>query len=224
MATADLASIMALNGSHESFHSTHSNPRPATDVQVTAAIQATVPEDATLQLQDVETFLSEPQTIALLATAGSPDNRIRSSGKQRTSNGSFSSNAEPILLGTSKTSDHVSLLYYECQQRGFTPDFEFEGDHNGFQGSVTINGQMFSTDQHWPNKKEAKEGLSEKALPFVKALALDRQVQVSAKPQENWIGKLLGKAAYLCSRISEQLILMLIIVWEYRISQCYIAV
>lgn len=222
MATADLASIIASNGSHESFHSTYSNPKPATDTQVTATIHTTVPEDATLQLHDVETLLSEPQTIALLATAGSSDKRIPSSGKQRTFNGSFSSNAEPILLGTSKTSDHVSPLYYECHQRGFSPNFEFEGDHNGFQGSVTINGQIFSTDQQWPNKKEAKEGLSEKALPFVKALALDRQVQVSAKPQENWIGKLLGKAAYLCSIINQQLIPILTIVRGYRISQCYI--
>ena len=203
MATADLASMIALNGSHESFHSTYSNPRPLVDAQVTAAIHTAVPEDAALQLHDVDAFLSEPQTIALLATAGSSNKGTRSSGKQRTSAGSSSSTAEPIPSGTSRTSHHVSLLYYECQQRGLSPIFEFEGDQNGFQGSVTINGQIFSTDQLWPNKKEAKEGLSEKALPFVKALALDRQEKVSAKAQENWIGKLLGKAAYLCSKINE---------------------
>ena len=195
MATADLASIMATNGSHESFHSTYSNPKPPVDAQVTAALHTTVPEDAALQLHDVDTFLNNPQNIALLATGGSSNKATRSSGKQRTSVSSGSSTAEPIHIGTSRPGNHVSLLYYECQQRGLSPDFEFEGDQEGFHGSVTISGQIFSTDQIWPNKKEAKEGLSEKALPFVKALALNRQVKVSTAPRENWIGKLQGKAS-----------------------------
>lgn len=225
MATAGLASIIASNGSHESFHSTYSNPKPNLDAQVAAADHTTVPEDAALQLHDVETFLNEPETIALLATAGSSNQRTGSPGKQRASVGSGSSSAEPIVIGTSRTSHHVSLLYHECQQRGLSPDFEFEGVQNGFQGSVTINGQIFSSDQQWPNKKEVKESLSEKALPFVKALALDRQdKKPSAGVQENWIGKLLGKAAYLCFRNSEQPIPVLTNAWGNRISQCYITI
>ena len=222
MATADLTSIIASNGSHESFHSTYSNPKPAVDAQVTAAVHTTVPEEAALQLHDVETFLNDPQTVALLAKAGSSNKRAQSSGKQRASVSSSSSTAEPIYLGTTKISHHVTLLYHECQQRGLSPEFEFEGDHEGFHGSVTINGQIFSTDQLWPNKKEAKEGLSEKALPFVKGLTLDRQDKVSPGPRENWIGKLLGKTAYLYSRINEGLIPVLTTVWGNRISQCYI--
>ena len=184
MATANnLASILASNSSHESFHSTSSNHTPHTN----AAIAHTgIPDDSALQLHDVETFLNEPSTIALLATS-------TSSKKRKTATGSGSSSAKPIQLGSPKTSHNVSLLYVECQQRGIDPEFEFEGDQDGFIGSVTIRGETLSSDQRWATKKEAKESLAEKALPFVKAM--ERPEKISAGPQENWIGKLLGEAA-----------------------------
>ena len=185
MATANnLASILASNSSHESFHSTSSNHPPSTNAAV--AHTGIPDDDAALQLHDVETFLNEPSTIALLATSAS-------SKKRKTATGSGSSSAKPIQLGSPKTSHNVSLLYVECQQRGIDPEFEFEGDQDGFSGSVTISGETLSSDQRWVTKKEAKESLAEKALPFVKAM--ERHEKISAAPQENWIGKLQGEIA-----------------------------
>lgn len=184
MATADLASIVVSNGSRESFHSTSSNKNHAAGTQVTASVHTNTPQDAVLQLHDVETFLNEPSNIALLATSPS-------SKERKTRLGSGSSGAEPIQLGAPKTSHNVSVLYLECQQRGLIPEFEFEGDQNGFSSSVTVSGETFSSDQRWATKKEAKEGLAEKAVPFVKAMAL--RERAATGPQENWIGKLLGK-------------------------------
>ena len=43
MATADFASIMTSNNSHESLHSTYSNRKPSVDAQATAALHTTVP-------------------------------------------------------------------------------------------------------------------------------------------------------------------------------------
>lgn len=183
MATADLGSMLAANSSHESFHSTSSNHHLSADAVVA---DTGTPDGAPLQLHDVETFLNDPSTIALLTTA-------TSSKQRKVATGSSSSSAEPIQLGSPKTSYNVSLLYVECQQRGIDPEFEFEGDQFGFSGSVTINGETLSSDQLWATKKEAKESLSAKALPFVKAMK--RPEKVAAGPQENWIGKLQGEAA-----------------------------
>lgn len=184
MATANnLASILTSNSSHDSFHSTSSNHHSSADAIVP---HTEAPDDAALQLHDVETFLNEPSTIALLATSAS-------SKKRKTAASSGSSSAGPIQLGSPKTSHNVSLLYIECQQRGIDPVFEFEGDQDGFSSSVTISGKTFDSDQLWATKKEAKESLAEKALPFVKAM--EYHEKVAAGPQENWIGKLLGEAA-----------------------------
>lgn len=184
MATANnLASILTSKSSHDSFHSTSSNHHSSADAIIP---HSEAPDDAALQLHDVETFLNEPSTIALLATSAS-------SKKRKTPAGSGSSSAEPIQLGSPKTSHNVSLLYIECQQRGIDPEFEFEGDQDGFSSSVTISGKTFSSDQLFATKKEAKENLAGKALPFVKAMECHQKV--AAGPQENWIGKLLGEAA-----------------------------
>ena len=184
MASSELSGLVALNGSHESFHSTKSSQIPMADSQLASDPQTSVLQSRDLQLQDIEEFLSSPDMQALLTTSG---------GKQRAFVGSNSSTTEPTQLGAPKTSHHVTLLYLQCQQRGLNPEFEIEGVQNGFGGSVTINGQTFSSDEQWHSKKEAKEGLSQKALPFVQAM--EHRVKLAVAPQENWIGKLLGKTA-----------------------------
>ena len=197
MAAAHLASIAASNGSQESFHSTHSEQRSAVDLRVAAAVHAATPQDFELNLPDVENFLNEPSTVALLASQAPSKKPTRSTDKQVEG-----SSSDQVQAAPPRTSHYVSLLYLEAQQRGLTPEFEYEGHQlDGFKGSVTISGQTFSSDKRWPNKKEAKEGLSEMVLPFVKAI--EHRVKVSSMPQENWIGKLLGETAFLESLCNE---------------------
>ena len=113
MASGELSSLAALNGSHESFHSTQSNQNALTsDLRVAAN------EDGQLQLQDVEAFLNNPESQALLATSTLSKKQNLPAGKQRASDGTSSSSTEPIELGAPKTSHYVTLLYLQSQQRG----------------------------------------------------------------------------------------------------------
>ena len=196
MASADIANLVAFNGSQESvhsFYSTQSNHSPSADAQVTADLRTAAFHKGEIDFLDVDKFLNDPKNKALLTDSTASKASKSSAGKRRTANPSNSSTGEPLQLGAPKTSHHVPLLYHECQQRGYNPEFEFEGDNHGFGGSVTINGETFSSDLRWNSKKEAKEGLAELAVPFVKAM--EHCDKPASGPQENWIGKLLGEAA-----------------------------
>lgn len=195
MASADLANLIALNGSQESvhsFHSTQSN-QASVDAQLAADLHTAALHKGSVDFQAVDDFLNDPSNKALLTASSAPKRQKTSTGKARLPHASGSSAGEPVQLGAPRTSHYVPLLYQESAQRGYNPEFEYESDESGFGGSVTVNGQTFSSDLRWQSKKEAKEGLSEIAIPFVKAME-HRHKPVSG-PQENWIGKLLGELA-----------------------------
>ena len=197
MASAEVTSLLTLkNGSQESihsFHSTQSTQNSAANAQLSSELRTAATQQGDSPFQNVEAFLNDPETKALLTTSVTSNKQKAPKSKQPVANASGSSAVEPVQLGAPKTSHYVPLLYQECQQRGYTPEFEYEEDVNGFRGSVTVNGQIFNSDLRWPNKKEAKEGLAKIATPFVKAM--EHRDKVAPGPQENWVGKLLGKAA-----------------------------
>ena len=195
MASAENASLLTLkNGSQESihsFHSTQSTQSSAANAQLSSELRTAAIQQGDNPFQDVNAFLNDPETKAL-ATLVTSNKQKTPKAKPPVTSSTGSSADEPVQLGAPKTSHYVPLLYQESQQRGYSPEFEFEEDVNGFGGSVKINGQTFNSDLRWRNKKEAKEGLAKMAIPFVKAM--EHRDMVAQGPQENWVGKLLGKA------------------------------
>lgn len=195
-----LSPLAAANGLHESFHSSHSSP-PGTHTEEkpanthTAALQA-----AGLPVCGVDEYLDDPNNQLLLQDAVTSKKRKNSGLTNDQSIGSPSSAAEPVPLGGSKTSHHVKMLYELCQSCGLQLEFDIGGDQlSFFGGSVSINGESVHSDQRWPNKKEAKEGLAEKGMELARRLAQNGKPAAAAaatEPQVNWIGRLLGKEAY----------------------------
>lgn len=197
MASAEIASLLTLkNGSQESmhsFHSTQSTQDSAANGQLSSELQTAATQQEDSPFQSVDAFLNDPETQALVNSSVNSNKQKTSKSKQPVINAAGSSGGEPVQLGAPKTNHYVPLLYHESQQRGYVPEFEYEEDVNGFGGSVTVNGQIFNSDLRWSNKKEAKEGLANMAISFVKAM--EHRNGVASGPQENWVGKLLGKAA-----------------------------
>lgn len=181
-----LSSLAAANGSHESFHSSHTSPDTAAAIDqgpantYIAALQA-----AGLPVHDVDAYLDDPENQALLASSSKSKKTVAAT------QGSSSVN-EPILLGGPKTSHHVKTLYEICSPKGLQPEFEFEGDEHGFSGWVSINGETIATDERWPNKKAAKEALAKRAIPLAKSMTVTgAKPAPAAESKVNWIGKLL---------------------------------
>ena len=171
--------ILPKNASQDSFHSTHSqsshflpNPGPTT---VNALI-----------LQDVDAFLDDCQNEALAksrasfeATAGSkPTPHVEPQ--------------QPVLIGQTRSSQHIQTLHYLCQQRGIIPEFDLNGGTStDWGGWLRINEHNIGSDQRWPTKKAAREGLAEKAIEIVKDIQI-MGAQVRTSSQINWVGRLLG--------------------------------
>ncbi|KAL8900504.1 MAG: hypothetical protein Q9192_001039 [Flavoplaca navasiana] len=190
---------LAAKDSHESFHSTRSQPEaplanPAsfqvvTDLH-TAALQA-----AGLPVFDIETFLNDPRNQV------SPEVKSPPPKKQRTNQANSSSLSAPEQIGSPKTTHNVPALHHICQERGLLAEYDIDGDQlAGFGGTVTVGGQTLMSDQRWRNKKEAKEGLAELALPVVRGMGpkhKDKALPLSPKenrpPERNWVGMLLGE-------------------------------
>lgn len=190
---------LAAKDSHESFHSTRSQPEaplanPAsfhvvTDLH-TAALQA-----AGLPVFDIETFLNDPRNQA------SPEVKSPPPKKQRTNQANSSSLFAPEQIGSPKTTHNVPALHHICQERGLLAEYDIEGDQlAGFGGTVTVGGETIMSDQRWRNKKEAKEGLAELAVPVVRVMGpkhKDKVLSLSPKenrpPERNWVGMLIGE-------------------------------
>ncbi|KAL8692257.1 MAG: hypothetical protein Q9218_002673 [Villophora microphyllina] len=192
-----LEQTLASKGSHESFHSSHSQPpasptffSPSNQINTdlhTAALQA-----AGLPVVDIEAYLNDPRYQGPIPSKSPPQK------KQTTQN--TSSSSEPVQLGAPKTSHNVPMLHQLCQERGLVAEFKIDGEQTeGFCGSVRVGEEVISNDQRWPNKKEAKEALAELALPVVRNMeAVKRDKVASGGEQErNWIGMLLGKSIHI---------------------------
>ena len=121
-----LSSLEAANGSHESFHSTHTSPDTAAVIKNTADPNLAALQAAGLPIYYLDTFLDDPKNQALLADTPSRKQKGVISNKASTAQSS-SSGTEPVLLGGPKTSHNVQALYDLCNRKGLRPEFEYEG-------------------------------------------------------------------------------------------------
>ncbi len=201
---------LAAKTSHESFHSTRSQleeaptTNPPADLVMTdlhtAALQA-----AGLPVYDLDTFLNDPRNQA------SPEAKSPPQKKQRTDPAISSSSSAPEQLGSPKTTHNVPALHHLCQERGLIPEYEIDGDQAlGFAGTVTVGGETIISDQRWRNKKEAKEGLAELAVPVVREIgpmqkgkAVLMTPKENREPEKNWVGMLLGESIPISTTISQ---------------------
>ena len=166
--------IIPRKGSHDSFHSTHSALVPDDD-------PATTDE---LTLHDVDGYLSDPRNQAVLASKA---RFVAAAGPKP----SPQEPPQPVLISNTKSSQNIQTLYTLCQQRGIVPAFELDGEASDWGGWLRINEHNIGSDQRWPNKKAAREGLAEKAIEFVKSIEVGAGSSGDTT-QTNWVGKLLG--------------------------------
>ncbi|KAL8803286.1 MAG: hypothetical protein Q9182_003244 [Xanthomendoza sp. 2 TL-2023] len=142
----------------------------------TAALQA-----AGLPVYDIDAFLNDPRNQELLKTKSPPQ-------KTHVPNQHSSSSSVPEQLGVPKTSHNVPAFHQLCQERGLVAEFAIDGDQiQGFGGTVTVGGQTITSDRRWQNKKGAKEGLAELAIPAVREMAAvhkDKREPVLSKEKE----------------------------------------
>ncbi|KAL8760058.1 MAG: hypothetical protein Q9199_000292 [Rusavskia elegans] len=190
---------LAAKNSHDSFHSTCSQPEAPTtnpaSKQVITDLHTAALQAAGLPVYDIETFLNDPRNQP------SPEAKSLPQKKQRTNPGNFSSSSSsaPEQIGSPKTTQNVPQLHHLCQERGLVAEYEIDGDQiAGFGGTVTVGGETIMSDQRWGNKKEAKEGLAELAVPVMREMRpiqKDKAVLLTPKdkrePERNWVGMLL---------------------------------
>ena len=199
-----MASSLAAKDSHESFHSTSSqqeslNTNPASS-QVTTDLHAAALQAAGLPVYDVETYLNDARNEELLKA------KSLLQKKQGTNQANLSSSSSaPEQIGAPKTTHNVPALHHMCQERGLVVEYEIDGDQMaGFGGTLTVEGETFMSDQRWRNKKEAKEGLAELAVPVVREMGAtqkDKPTPLTPKgnrePKRNWVGMLLGTSSHI---------------------------
>jgi len=100
---------------------------------------------------------------------------------------------EPVSLGT-KTSYFIAALNTQCQCKGFLPVYDIQGETD-FGGVLKLRDVNITSDQRWPSKKEAKEGLAKKGLETVSGMdAIRKEPGTPQEPGQNWVGMLLGKS------------------------------
>ncbi|KAL8716657.1 MAG: hypothetical protein Q9225_006027, partial [Loekoesia sp. 1 TL-2023] len=193
-----LGQTIASKTSNESFHSSHSHQQASSPIftgpssHVTTDLHAAALKAAGLPIYDIDAYLNDPRNQETLT---SPPAKSPPQKKQKVAedNSSSSSSCTPVQLGAPKTTHHVSALHQLCQERGLVADYEIDGDQGGgFGGMVTIGGQTVASEQRWRNKKEAKEGLAELAMPSVKEMeAVGKQKGENGGQDKNWVGLLL---------------------------------
>ncbi|KAL8853611.1 MAG: hypothetical protein Q9221_001597 [Calogaya cf. arnoldii] len=188
---------LSAKDSHESFHSTRSQPELSKDNptpnQVMTDLHTAALQAAGLPIYDIETFLNDPRNQA------SPESKSPPQKKHRTNQAKSSSSSAPEQIGSPKTTHNVPMLHHLCQERGLVAEYEIDGDQVlGFGGTVTAGGETFMSDQRWQNKKDAKEALSELAVPVVREMGAIRKGQAvpltpkeKPGPERNWVGMLL---------------------------------
>ena len=193
---ADLLSSLVVpnspRSSQDSFRSLPSQPRDSSPPPTSSNSQSTsstpfsnanVAFEATnLPVYDIDSYLTQNADLRLKPA------KNNSKGP----NAAASNPLEPVSLGT-KSSHYVAALNTQCQTKGFTPVFEVEGITD-FGGKLILRDAAITSDQRWPSKKDAREGLAEKGLEVVKRMEAKPKEQ--GKPREagrNWVGMLLGE-------------------------------
>lgn len=115
------------------------------------------------------------------------------SKKPETSKAAGSLDPQPVPLGTPKTSHYTVAFYQLCQERGFVPQFEIDGDEfDGFGGWLKVGNETIGSEERWRTKKSAKEGLAQKGLGIVKDMDARIKSSAAQASEKNWIGLLQG--------------------------------
>ena len=194
-----LESLVLPNSSQESFHSLVEHPPPSSSTdtsanhdsaafQTSSQSQPSALQAAGLPIYGVDAYLAAPENAALLHRA--PD---RKNAPMKQSNTDLDP-AQPVSLG-SKSSHHVTALNLLCQQKGFLPEYQIEGNVSNadFGGLLKIGDITIASDKRWHSKKEAREALAEMALESVKGMEDQRKGPgTPGEKDRNWIGMLAG--------------------------------
>ena len=199
-----LASLLVAksNSSQESFQSSCSQPPPSsgpaatslspdTSLPASSQTQASAFQDAGFPVYDIDLYLADPKNAASSTQAPNKGGNSQHKSTQVVSNP-----LEPVSLG-SKTRHHVAALNTLCQAKGLTAVFEIDGVVD-FGGVLKIDGTTVTSEERWRSKKDAREGLAEKGLDFVKKMdAKGKRSETSGEAGTNWVGKLLGESMNL---------------------------
>ena len=191
-----LEALVLPNSSQESFHSLVEHPSPMDNSAHDSASQPppqakaglSALEASGLPIHDIDAYLAAPQNAALLHRA--PD-RKNAPMTQPTPD---LDPAQPVPLG-SKSSHYITALNLLCQQKGFVPNFQIDGDASAadFGGLLKIGDLTFASDERWHSKKEAREALAVMALEHVKGMeGMKKEPGTPGENNKNWIGTLLG--------------------------------
>ena len=203
-----LSSLIRPSTSEESFHSTHSTHYPPSPVPPHGEITPGDPAHPFVSSQtrvqqpvyDVNAYLNEPTNMALLESG--KRRKIQPDTSKHVVQSSMTSpdapqltTSEPVQLGPSKSSYHVSAFHELCQEKGFTPVFDIQEDLNvgqRFKGSLMVAGQTIKLEETQASKKEAKQVLAGKGYLLVQRMEAKFKRKDNDDSAENWIGKLLG--------------------------------
>ena len=165
--------------SNESFHSTTSQARPKNTASA-------------LAVRDINEYLNDPTNATLLAGGAN---------QQKANEGGGSLNdpmdIEPIPLESS-SSGFVSALNELCQGKGipmpmFNLEQRGEGHFTEIIGTVQIGDMVLADPKVYRNKKAAREGLSELALPKAKEMPSRRHEEQTSNTNKDailWIQRL----------------------------------
>lgn len=179
------------NTSQESFFSSNSE-RPSSPPPAPASAPAPAPasplpsnthseavQAAGLPVYDVDTYINDPKSQALLVAnaQNTTTNPVRGT--------------QPSQSGAPKTSHFVPLLMMLCQKRAIVPEFKIDGDQFGFGGCLKIGNETVNRDERWPSKRDAKEALAERGVEVVQAMQERGTGPVAGTPT-NWVGLLQG--------------------------------
>lgn len=194
---ADLMEHLIQPSSQESYSSSQAAPATAAppttehqphqdqhDSSTIAALQA-----AGLDVQNVESYLSNPETSRLLKAASAP------TAWPTFAEGSVA----PVQLGPARSSQCISELTQIAQQRGLQAHFDFdEPQRQRFTGALRLGTHVVRLPDGvtFGSKREAKEALAAEGLEVL------RRLPAAAAPgggqagleggEENWVGKLVG--------------------------------
>ena len=154
------------------------NHEPAEKGQITSSVHEIG------QAVDVDTFLKSLESSII---------------SKSTYSGTKQSSADPLRpveLNTT-TNHYVATLNNLCQANGISPIFDINGEADKalFGGTLKVGDQTFTLQTQCRSKKEAKERLAESAIGPVKAMG--PQKRDSTQPDENWVGKLQGRACHV---------------------------
>ena len=140
---------------------------------------------------DVETFLASLADDVPLSSTSASDGQTKPLAQSKFhADGTL----QPVELNQ-LSSNHVSALYTQCQQKGISLTFEIDNgrERQLFSGLLRIGSETINLDQLCRSKKEAKERLAEKGLGLLNKAGIKRDLSAGMDAHGNWIGKLQGK-------------------------------